>query len=827
MQRHLFITLLCLIVFSISYAQRRGGYGGNTSPTIKGKVTGKLVDEGSGEGIEFATVSIKSARDSSVVNGTLTEIGGSFRVNNLPNGKYLVEFSFLGYEVKTEEINLTPKSPDANMGDISLQQDITALEAVTIEGERQVIESRIDKIVYNADQDIGNAGGDATDVLRRTPLLSVDLEGNVSLRGSQNIQILVNGKPSTMFSGNVGDALSSIPADQIKSVEVITSPSAKYDGEGSAGIINIITKKSGPEGFKGNTNLSIGNLQNRGSLGLAMGRGRFGLNLNGSSYWSVPRDATSTLYREDRIADDLSILTEDGTQESFRIGFFGNAGAFYDFNAYHSITSSFRLRGFRSGRDGNFFTTLSAPQLQLNQQYDRYTDNDVLFSGYEWSLDYIMKFPQNEGRELALSYKIDGNVQDQRSVITQQDLLGDDPSLFRDEINENDGNNREDTYQADYVHPLNSKIKIEAGAKAIIRNVDSDFTLDSLNSSTGSYELVDNRSDLFIYDQDVYAGYLSTTMNLTKNFGIIAGARYETTAIKGSFRDVERPFENTYENLLPSITVSQKLKNFQTIKLSYTRRIQRPGLRQINPFIIIDNNRFISYGNPELDPEITDQYEISYGKFKKGTSINVSFYFRYTDELIESIRLSTNNEVSETTFLNIGNNQSFGLNLFSSSTFFKIWTIRGGVNVFTYNATGSLDGNSIENSAILFNANGSSSVKINDNWTFEGFGFYRARRQTIQGYNPSFSIWSLAIQRKFLKDQGKIGFRVIEPLVADKSFGSELSGETFYQMSDFVIPFRSFGITFSYEFGKLDFRQRERRSRIRNDDQKAESQNEF
>jgi len=827
MKRFIYSLLFCSFLIP-SFAQPYGAkYGKASEPTITGKITGTLLDQKDNIPIEYATVAITDA-NGKVISGALTTTGGSFKIQELPIAKYTVVFSFVGYEKRSVEVELTPRNPDQDLENVFLVPDVKALDEIVIEGKREVYESKIDRLVYNAEQDIGNTGGDASDVLRRTPLLSVDLEGNVSLRGSSNVQILINGKPSSMFSTNPGDALSMIPSDQIKSVEVITSPSAKYDGEGTAGIINIITKKSGPEGFTGNVNLSIGNLNNRGNAGLTVGKGRFGFNASGSSYWSVPRDATSSLYREDILEEQSRLLKENGVQETQRIGFFANAGAFYDFNAYNSLTTSFRLRGFASDRVGNYSTTYDDPILNVNQEYDRFTDNSTLFSGYEWSMDYIHKFAGNDKRELSISYKIDGNIQDQNSKIRQEDLTSsNDPSLFRNEQNINDGNNQETTYQADYTHPFNDKIKLETGFKAIIRDIESDFNFDTLNRTTNSYLEVNNRTDIFYYDQNVYAGYISSQFSLPGDIGVIAGVRYETTELGGSFRDQELLFNNTYQNILPSITVSKTIKNTTTLKGSYARRIQRPGLRQINPFRQLDNNRLVTFGNPELEPELSDQFEISFNTFKKGTVINVSVFYRKTTDLIESIRQSTNTDVAEITYFNVGTNNSVGINTFTSTKLFNIVTLRAGINVFTYDATGEVNGNALSNTALLFNANGGGSIQLPKDWTIEGFGFYRAPRQTIQGFNPSFSIWSLTLQKKIWEERGKIGVRVVEPLVANKSFGSELSGDDFYQISDFTIPFRSFGITFAYKFGKMDFKQRERRSKINNTDQEGVSEPNF
>ena len=321
-----FLPLVLLLISGNLFAQRPANTYRASAPSIKGKVTGRLIDAESNEPLAFASVAIYDPKKNKAINGTITGDDGRFKLTNIPLGSYELQISFVGYDQKTLPVQLTPKNPDLNLNTIQMSGNLQQLEEVVVQGERELIETKIDKIVYNAEQDVANDGGDASDVLRRAPLLSVDLEGNVSLRGSQNVQILVNGKPSTMFAGNPGDALRAIPADQIKSVEVITSPSAKYDGEGTAGIINIITKKSNAEGFTGNVNLSVGNLSNRAVAGITAGKGRFGLNANGSAYYRIPQVGSTRLLRRDIIDDETRLLTEDGDNESDRLGFLPRPG---------------------------------------------------------------------------------------------------------------------------------------------------------------------------------------------------------------------------------------------------------------------------------------------------------------------------------------------------------------------------------------------------------------------------------------------------------------------------------------------------------------------
>ncbi|MBK6266266.1 TonB-dependent receptor [Marivirga sp. S37H4] len=815
------LLLFVLISSANVVAQQRGPTGGGASQ-ITGKVTGIILDEKTKEPIPYATVVIKSPQDGETINGVITEADGSFKILNIKLGEYQLQISFVGYASLTQKIELTPKSPDVNLDNILLQTDTDVLDEVMVSGQREVVENKIDRIVYNAEQDVANAGGDASDVLRRAPLLSVDQDGNVSLRGSQNIQILINGKPSSMFGSSPGDALKMIPADQIKSVEVITSPSAKYDGEGTAGIINIITKKQTPQGFAGNVDITAGTRINREVVGLNAGAGRFGFNLNGSSFQSWPQTAITDFTQTTTDPNgDQSTINQYGGSESYRIGYFGNAGAFYDFNAYHSLSTSVRLRGFNSVNQGTN-TVDSLFNENLIRSYDRFTDTESQNGGYEWSLDYVMKFPEQEGRELSASYKIDGNINDTQFKIEQD--LNNIANNYENAINNNDGRNRENTIQLDYTHPLGEKLKLESGFKTIFRDISSGFNYEYRPSEGNNYLEDPDRTDVFYYNQDVYAGYISSQYNITKKLGMIAGVRYEFTDISGSFDEAtERNFDGDtlqYENWLPSIILNQRFGKTSSVKLAYNRRISRPSLRNVNPYIQIGNVNNFTFGNPGLRPELSDNFELGYNTFVKGTSINLSAFYNLTSDVIQSI--TTRQETGAVTeFENIGTQQNIGSNLFVSTTLFKIWTIRGGINANYVISEGVVNGVLRENEALLFSGNLNSNIKLPYDITVDAFGFARPRQQTLQGFNPGFSIFGLGAKKQILDERGSIGISIIEPFQKRKPFISEIENENFYQRNAFEIPFRSFGINFSYKFGKLDYKARQRRSKISNDDQKG------
>lgn len=529
----IFTLLFSITLISGLTAQHQGNWGGNNSSGITGRITGNVVDSLSSNIIEFATITLVDSKSGNQVDGTLTDDKGSFKFPEVKLGSYKLNISFIGYGIKTiKDVTLEPAKPDVDLGDVLLAPETKLLETVTITGEAALIENKIDRIVFNAEKDVDAGIGDATDVLRKVPMVSVDLDGNVSLRGSSQIKILINGKPSGMFSNNVSDALKMFPANQIKSIEVITVPSAKYDGEGTAGIINIITKRSEVNGIAGSVNSSLGTRHNTTSLNINVAKGRFGLNGGGYAVWSPPRDAIWDFDREDILDSGAKrTLAQDGISSSERLGFRGNFGAYYDINAYNSINSNFNFNGENFNRESAIDALLSDPESTTGDQIsNRDNPSKTRKNGFDWNTDYIKTFADSE-REFSIGFQLSNGIDNQENILNQ---TGNIQSLLIDEYSDNDSKNIETTIQTDYVHPFNKKVKLEIGAKGILRTINSDFFFDGFNFDTNQYERDPTRSDEFDYQQDVYAGYGSFNITLNEKYGMIAGARYERTEIQGS-----------------------------------------------------------------------------------------------------------------------------------------------------------------------------------------------------------------------------------------------------------------------------------------------------
>jgi len=781
-----------------------------------GTVSGLVVDSVSNAPVDYATIALFPEGKTTSANGAMADDKGMFSVQNVPAGKYRVVVNFLGY---TEKIipSVTVKAGTLNLGKILLSPSATQLSAVDIQGERPLIENKIDRLVYNAEKDVTSSGGNATDVLRKVPLLSVDMDGNVSLRGDQNVRILINGKPSGAMSNSVGDALKMIPADQISNVEVITSPSAKYDAEGTSGIINIVTKKKDITGINGSVNAGVGTRQNNTNANLNIRKGKIGVVANGGANWMWPQ-TTLTSFNQFNNAG-LETLSQSGASETERGGGRGSVGLDYDLNDRNLFNTTFSLTSFGMDLDGNSLTNFGN-----NTGFSSNTVQERGFSGFDWSAGYTHKFAK-EKQELAFvgQFSRNENNTDYSTFYTGGDRLN--------EMGVNDGTNDEITLQIDYTHPIKEKATLELGVKTILRDITSLSTLQEMIGT--QYVVNENRSYDYHYDQNVGAAYASLNYSINDRYQLMAGVRGEYTELNGESVASFDAFKNDYMNILPSAVISRKLTPMSSLKLSYNQRIQRPSLFYLNPFRNTSDPVNQSEGNPELKPELSHNFELGYSTFIKGTVINASLYYRLTNDVIESLITNIDNPdqsgqpIVLQTFDNIGRNKSVGANLFVSVTPFRNLTLRTNLSVNTYNTRANLVSGNLSSEAdqthFLYRAFVNASYNIANGFIAETFLMSNSPRRTFQGTNASFSMWSLGVKKELFDKKASIGINILDPFNETKNFDSKINTPNYRQETNFAVPFRSFGITLSWNFGKMDFKNAPRQNRgIKNDDQKQE-----
>jgi len=818
---------------------------GSELPRGNAKLTGIIVDSVSKKPVEFATVALIDLKSTKPIDGAIADEKGVFTLTKLPEGDFRLRISFIGYRDKIVQGIKINRRDDVSLGNILLASDTKTLQEVEVVGQRAMIEEKVDRIIYNADKDIMSKGGDATEVMRKVPLLTVDLDGNVSLRGNSNVRVLINNKPSTIVASSVADALKQIPADQIKTVEVITSPSAKYDAEGSAGIINITTKKNNIEGFTLNLDTGFGNRGSNLGLNGNLRTGRMGFSLGGfgrASYNVIGKfQNTQTLRESGRVTDQFADTRNNSIFGQYRLGWD------YDFSKTSSLTANLRY-GTRNNTlyQDNFLTRTSGlffPTYNL-----RNVKTEDLSGTVDANIDYTKRYETKDdqgGKEISVSAQYSRNNRNNDFIADLLNYASPGVLLGRQQ-NLNDSYNQEMTLQADYQTPIGKRQLIEFGGKGIYRQVESQFGY-NISSGTGPFTIDPSRSpNTLNYDQSIGAGYVSYTLTTKTKYSIKVGTRFEHTSINANFSQNqqgeggalagERLPIPSYNNLVPSVNISKTLKGGKTVKLAYNRRIQRPGIQFLNPNVNVSNPANISRGNALLAPELTDNYEFSSSAYVKSIYVNASLFYRNTSNAITSVRTTDTTGLGRiinpalplpiiTTFENIGREQAYGLNLFGNATLFSKWQIGGGIETYYANLSNNSNIPSINASNAGWVTSGRvfTSLTVKNGWGAQGFAFIRGKQVQLQGYQGGFAFYSLGVKKDFKNKRGSIG------LAGENFFNhpfivrSESSSPIFTQSSQNSLYNAGIRVNFSYKIGKLSFEDAPRKQgkSVNNDDIKT------
>lgn len=769
--------------------------GGGQKVTITGRISAVITDSATKAPVDYATVSLIRVKDNKSVNGGVTDAKGKVVLQNVAPDQYKLSIGFMGYKSKTILVKTSQEKPDLNLGNILLTSTSSNLKEVAIVGKTPMVETKIDKLVYNAEQDVTTAGGNASDVMRKVPMVSVDIDGNPSLRGSSAVRVLINGKPSGTMSNSVADALKMIPAEEIKSVEVITSPSAKYDAEGSGGIINIITKKKTAQGVNGTVGASLGTRQNNGNFSLNVKQGRLGITSSFGGQYAIPQN-TRVVSQNDNYTSNM-FNSQDGYTKAKRYGYTGSVGLDYDINGYNSLSTNIKYNDFSNGSNGSFNGTNRLLD-SVTSRYLRTSSNDNSLNNIDWSADY-RKTTKKEGEEFTVSGQASfgRNTAKFNTLVTDPSGAAVGPAL----IGDNTGKNNEYTLQTDYVYPFSKNVILETGVKGILRNIKS------------KYESSDQDFD---YKQDVGAAYGVLSFKLAKTVDVKGGLRAEYTDIHG-VSGSSLNFNNNYFNLFPSAIISKTLKGNSTLKLSYNRRMQRPSLSYLNPFLNRNDPQNQQQGNPSLSPELSDIVELGYSTFIKGSIINASIFYRNTQDVIQSLFIP---EKSLTTYFNVGKNKSYGANVFATYNPLPKWTLMGNFSLNTYDL---LNTQTNERSGVYVNysAFARSAISFNGGWNTEIFGVYNSEKRVFQNTSGPMVFYGGAFKKDIMKKKATVGINVLNVFSRDLHIRNESKGDTFLQSTNIYYPLRSFGVNFSYKFGKVSFTSKKKKG-INNDDLKQE-----
>lgn len=773
------IIILLLGMPLLLTAQQNGNRQGKRGdgPRQKATLKGQVIDELSGQALEYATITLFAQRDSSMVTGGITDEKGNFLIESRP-GRFFAKIEFLAYQTKTiEQIKLGKENLHVDLGTLKMQDDTETLMEVEVRAEKSQMTMNLDKRVFNVGKDLATTGGSAEDILNNVPSVNVDIDGNVSLRGSDNVRILIDGKPSGLVGVDNANGLRSLPTNLIDKVEVITNPSARYEAEGMTGIINIVLRKEKKKGVNGSIDVSAGYPDNYGvGVNMNMRRNKFNFFVNyGLSYRKNP--GQGRIFQEIRsggiteISDQIRSSNRGGLSNSFRFG------SDYYFNPKNILTASLLYR--KSDEDNltqyiynDFLNTFNDDGFVSRS--NRTDDELEKETSLQYSLNYKKTFDK-KGQELTANIQYEDDLETESSDFLEsffnRELQSSSPDLLQ--RSNNDEGEKQWLFQADYVHPFNEEGKFEVGLRSTIRNIGNDFLTEEFRDDV--WITKEDRSNNFKYDENIHAAYLIVGDKQGK-FSYQVGLRSELSDVRTELVQNDSINQRNYFNLFPSTHLTYEIGNDNSVQLSFSRRIRRPRFWDLNPFFSFSDSRSFFSGNPNLDPEFTNSFELGHVKYWEKGTLSSSIYYRHTDEVIQ--RITVRDEVDgDTLFVtkpqNIGIENSYGLEFTFSYTPQKWMRFSGDVNLFRAITEGEFvdpTGNllSLESDALTMSARMSAMITLWKQIESQVRFNYRAPRETTQGRRKAMYTLNLGLSKDIWKKKATITLNVRDALNSRK-----------------------------------------------------------
>ncbi|RFS19094.1 TonB-dependent receptor [Chitinophaga silvatica] len=820
----LLITGWLLFGFTVTAQQHQNGKPGNTTAGNAGSIYGKLLDAQTNKAVEYASVALLRS-DSSVQTGMLSKPNGDFNFDNIPFGKYIIKVNFIGYQSYFRNFELSGKSNNIDAGNIKLAPNVKSLAAVNVVGEKPAFSMAIDKKVFNVEKNLASIGGTATDVLKQVPSVNVDIDGNVTVRNGAPT-IFIDGRPSTL-------TLDQIPADAIQNIEVVTNPSAKYDAEGMSGILNIVLKKNKKAGINGAVNAGVTTLGSTNAgvdLNIRQEKFNFFLNYNIRNRKSP---MTGRLFRKN-MGNDTINYTEQLEDGDFSRKFqTGRIGFDWFLDNRNTITISENLTG------GNFnrYNNQTINESDIHQQLVRYGTgiNNTLngFRNYTTQLGYKHTFAR-EGEELTADFTYNYATSDNSSNYSLQyyDLANTpiyDPKKPEMRYGSGDGKTIYLTGQVDYVRPLTDKSKLEMGLRTNNRTFDNFTNTFGKQYPSGDYLLDTALSNNYHYREQINAAYISYT-GAMKDFGYQVGLRGEQSNYDGETKlGNKASYSIKYPiSFFPSVFLSQKLKGDHELQLNYSRRIRRPWFRDLLPTIDY-NGQSASTGNPDLKPEFTNSFELSYLKdFNHKHNLLVSLYYRNTNNAITDFYVDTvlalngqDQHVLLNYPINASSRNSYGAEFTFRTQITKIWDVTANANLAQTKINASSNGDNLSNQGFTWFGKLNSNTKLPWNLTLQVSGEYESRQILPQGERKAKWSTDAAIKKDMLKNKAlSVSLGLNDIFNTDRNLSyttTSFSDQEYYRKR----ATRELRLNVNYRFGKMDtnlFKRKNNKAKDNNND---------
>jgi len=797
------------------------------APANAVKVTGKLIEQESKQPLEFATVTIQTL-DNTTVTGGLTGADGSYTLQVTP-GTYNIKFDFISF--KSNVIAAKQITGDTNLGTTAMAPDATVLDAVQITAERSTVEIKLDKRVYTVGNDMMVRGGTVSDVLDNVPSLSVDAEGNVALRGNQSVTILIDGRPSNLAGSNVAEVLRLLPADSVDKVEVITNPSARYDAEGGGGIVNIILKKGKANGFNGSVIANTGDPENHGlSTNLNYRSENFNIFSNmGYNYRNNPGNSfTNSEYLDQDTNETTSFTNERRTNDRLRKGFNASFGLEWFLSKTLTWTNSVNFRrNTGSNPAKTYYDNYDAGYNFLNTRF-RFNDEDSKESNLNYSTSFTKKF-NTEGHELKIDASVSKNIDNEDANISDQIINTADTSNNTFERTFNDQDEKRGLIQADYVLPFGEGSRFEAGYRGSFSELETDARAETLID--GTYVNNPNYTNYLQYKEKVNALYAQYGSKVGK-FSYFMGLRWEDSNIDVNLLTTGDYNKKRYNNFFPSGVFSYEFSQSSNISLSYSRRINRPRGRFLNPFSGLSSNINIFRGNPDINPSKTHAIDLGYLKKWSKVTLNTSAYMNITDDTFQFVRqqsgqTSNGVPITLTTPINLAKEYRFGFEFNVNYNPFKWWRINNNFNFYRNETKGDYtfsyvdetgvtvnDFQNFNNTAYSWTARVNSKITLPYKIDWQLNGNYEGPQNNAQGRRRGQYGINTALSKDLLKDKATIALNVQDIFNSRKMRVETYIPNQVSSYSEMQWRVRQVTLSFTYRFNmnKSD-RQKEQQQR--------------
>lgn len=825
MKRIRFIMTIAMLSFSIAFAQRGGFRGGmnqqqmdpNSAPKI-GVIYGSVVDSASQSPVPYASISVINQRSSTIMTGGITNEDGEFRVEEIPLGRHKIVVEYIGYaKQELGPFTFLPfgdNKTEYNLETISLVQTTLQMAGVDVEAERPLFVQTAEKRIFNVSKNSLSTGGNAIDALRQVPGVEVDPDDNVSLRGSSNVNLMIDGKPSSIAGGDIKSLLQSIPSANIADIEVMTNPGAKYDPEGMAGIINIVLKENKFAGLNGNINTG--------------GDSQGGSNLSGQiNYRTTSYNSFVNLGINDRkrISDGSSMRWMDfpsfrneidqiSNSKSGGPNLFVKSGFEYFIDPNQSLAVSATISNGDRSSENDTYTKDSGPG---DKKYTRYATTGSDRNGYDINLNYDKKY-KDPKQKLTSYFRFSDGLNEGMNEYYNSDGGGADFVGTNKAKNGDEGTSSGYDFKLDYVHPFENKSKLEVGLASKSTDRGDTQIAEIFDEATNQYVSDQSFSNKFIYNETVHAAYLQYSGNLWL-FGLNAGGRYEIVDMFSELKTTNESFENPYSSFYPSLSMTFGAPQLLQIQTSYSKRVNRPRSRMINPFSSRQDERNLRAGNPFLKPEYTDSYEVNLSRFSRGLSLSLGGYYRYTTDKMTRFKEVRDDGVSIATYKNLEEQKTRGIDYSINGSLGRKLRLMFSGSVYWDEINSDLFGSDYNKTAQGQRLRFTTMWNINPTTEFMFFMFYMPGRDIAIGKMDAMSFSSMSVKKKFMDNRLNLTLNLGDPFGLSgfrfQSWGDldEDGVRDWYQDSNRNWNSRSIRLTLEYRFGKMEDRSRFSRQR--------------